>query len=113
MKCSLMQTQGRTKLKLKPPNTLLLKNILGTTTIEQRAGAISGLGPCVSVALSVFCLGERPNRRAYIGMGFCVLGLLVMTAHHWGYRSIWGIGLAALAAAFGGAFNAMQKVVTE
>lgn len=88
---------------------LTLNHAEVTITAATTAFIISGLGPFVSVLISVICLGERPGVRALLGMLCCLLGLFVMTVTHWGYNSLWGIVFAALAATCGGAFNAMQK----
>ncbi len=80
-------------------------------TAATTAFMICGLGPCISVLLSVMFLSERLSKRMLCGIAVSLCGLALMTWHHWGYSSVWGLGYALIAAACGGAFSVLQKPI--
>ncbi|MDF1796719.1 MAG: DMT family transporter [Coxiellaceae bacterium] len=80
-----------------------------TITAATTAFIICGIGPCISVALSLLFGYEKPTLAMGLGMLLCVSGLIFMTIHHWGFSSLWGLGYALIAAFCGGAFSVLQK----
>ncbi|MDF1655370.1 MAG: DMT family transporter [Coxiellaceae bacterium] len=84
-----------------------------TITAATTAFIICGIGPCISVALSLIFGYEKPTLAMGLGMVLSVAGLVYMTVHHWGFNSVWGLGYALIAAFCGGAFSVLQKPVLK